>query len=98
MAEEYHRGEMNIAEQKHTFESFIQISIYGFTVIGLMILFLSMLFGTDFGWITSFILTAIAGGALGVLLKRGTAYWLTVALLGVITVIAAFVIVGFFGG
>ena len=32
-----------------------------------------------------------------VLLKQGTAYWLTVAILGVITVIAGFIIVGFFG-
>lgn len=97
MAEDYHRGEMNIAEQKHTYDSFIHGSVYGFTVIGLMVLFLSMLFGTDLGWLTCFIITAITGGALGVLLKRGTAYWLTVAVLGVITILAAFVIVGFFG-
>ncbi|TGY90363.1 aa3-type cytochrome c oxidase subunit IV [Marinicauda algicola] len=97
MAHDYSRGEMDISEQKHTFESFISISVFSAAVIGLVVLFLSMTFGTGLGWLTSFIITAIVGGVIGVLLKQGTAYWLTVAILGVITVIAGFIIVGFFG-
>ena len=97
MAEDYHRGDMNIAEQKHTFDSFISVSVFSAAVLGLVIMYLSLVFGTDLGWLTAFLITAIVGGVFGVLLKQGTAYWLTVAILGVITIIAGFLIVALFG-
>ena len=97
MAEDYHRGEMNISEQKHTFESFIDISMYSAAITGIAILFLTLVFATGLNWLTSLTITAIVGGVLGVVLGRGTAYWLTVAVLGVFTILAGFVIVGFFG-
>lgn len=97
MAEDYTRGEMKIAEQKHTFESFISIGTYAAAVTAVTLLFLTLVFATDINWLTSFVVSAIVGGVLGVVLKRGTAYWLTVAILGVITILAGFAIVGFFG-
>ncbi|WP_375283481.1 aa3-type cytochrome c oxidase subunit IV [Marinicauda pacifica] len=97
MAEDYHRGEMNVAEQKHTFDGFISVSVFSAAVLGLVVMFLSMVFGTDLGWLTAFLITAVIGGVIGVLLKQGTAYWMTVAILGVITIIAGFLIVALFG-
>lgn len=98
MAEDYTRGEMTITEQKHTYESFMSISVFGAAVLAVTILFLTLVFATDINWLTSLVITAIVGGVFGVVLKQGTAYWLTVAILGVITIIAGFAIVGFFGG
>lgn len=97
MAEDYHRGDMDIAEQENTFENFIEIGVYSAAVVGIVILFLTLVFATGLSWLTSLIITAVVGGVLGVVLQRGTAYWLTVAILGVFTVIAGFAIVGFFG-
>jgi len=56
-----------------------------------------LVFATGLNWITSLVITAIVGGVLGVVLGRGTAYWLTVAVLGVFTILAGFAIVGLFG-
>ena len=48
-AADYHRGEMDIAEQKATFQGFIALSKWGSLVIIVGVLFFSMLFCTDAG-------------------------------------------------
>lgn len=97
MAEDYTRGDMTITEQKRTFGNFISISTYGAAVTAVTVLFLSLVFGSGINWLTGLIITAIVGVVLGVVLKRGTAYWITVSILGVIAVLAGFVIAGLFG-
>ena len=48
-AADYHRGEMDIAEQKATFQGFITLSKWGSLVIAVGVLFFAMLFCTEAG-------------------------------------------------
>lgn len=88
MAEDYTRGEMNISEQKNTFEGFIHVSTLSGLITCITILFLAMVFGTSIGWFTSLITTLIVAGIAGVLLKQNAVYWILTGFLAVVAAIS----------
>ena len=92
MAEDYARGEMDTSEHSRTFSGFIDMSIFSSLVLGVTILFLSLVFAASMGWIGALILCAIAGGLGGFALKRGAAYYATMVFLGAVTVLTALII------
>lgn len=92
MAEDYARGEMDTSEHSRTFSGFIDMSIFSSLVLGVTILYLSLVFAASVNWMGALILCAIAGGAGGFALKRGAAYYGTLVFLGVITVIAGLIV------
>ena len=89
MADDYQRGEMNISHQADTFSGFINVSIYSALLTAVPILYLAMVFGTDFGWFNSLIISTIVAVVGGVVLKRGALYWFCVGVLVVVALIAS---------
>jgi hypothetical protein len=73
---DYHRGDMNIAEQTATYHLVMGITKWGALVTGVLILFLALLFCTTTGFLGS-AAWAIAILVLGIVLlreKKGAAH------------------------
>lgn len=92
MSDEYARGEMDTSEHSRTFSGFIDMSIFSSLVLGVTILFLSLVFAASMGWIGALIICGLVGALGGVALKRGAAYYATLVFLGVVTVVTALVV------
>lgn len=75
---EYQRGSMEVTEQARTFSSFVSLSVWfgGLTV--LTILFLSLTFAANAGWMVSLIITTVTGLLLGLALGLKTSWYATV--------------------
>lgn len=65
----YHRGEMDIHEQASTFASVMTLTKWGSLAVGTLVLFLTLWFCTDAGFLGAFI-TAVVVVALGVFFLR----------------------------
>ncbi|MFC3067769.1 aa3-type cytochrome c oxidase subunit IV [Phenylobacterium soli] len=68
-ASDYHRGDMDIAEQVSTFELFNALTKWGSLFVGALLLFLTLWFCTPAGFLGAAIATAVVVG-LGVFLLR----------------------------
>jgi hypothetical protein len=66
---DYHRGDMDIHEQVHTWTVFKLFAKWGSLITGVGLLFLTMWFCTNTGFIGSFI-TAVVLMAIGILVLR----------------------------
>lgn len=66
---EYHRGEMEIAEQASTFDAFMGLTKWGSLAIAALLVFLILTFATGAGVFTAFLVTAVFA-ALGVFVLR----------------------------
>lgn len=88
MADEYTRGEMDVSEHKATFDGVMQVSVFSTLIIGLAVLYLTLVFGGAIGWINALIVSAIIGVLGGVVMKQGALYWVFMAGLAAIAVVA----------
>lgn len=66
---DYHRGEMDIHEQRSTYDVFMGLTKWGSLVIAALVLFLSLAFATEAGVFTGLI-AAVVLIAAGVFLLR----------------------------
>ncbi|MES2897701.1 aa3-type cytochrome c oxidase subunit IV [Phenylobacterium sp. LH3H17] len=66
MASEYHRGEMEIQEQTSTYHLFVMMAKWGSLALAALLIFITLWFCTDTGFIGSFItgLVVSVGGFL----------------------------------
>ena len=78
MATDYVRGEMDIADHKSTFNGFISVSVWSSLIIGLTILYLTLVFAVGLDWMASLIGCAVIGVILGLVMKMKTAWYVTV--------------------
>lgn len=78
MASDYVRGEMDIADQKSTFDGFIAVSVWGGLLTVISVLYLTLAFAVGVDWLASLIATAIVGGVLGLALGMKTSWYVTV--------------------
>lgn len=69
MASEYHRGEMDIAEQTSTFHAVMGLTKWGSLVVAVAILMLTLWFCTDAGFVGGLV-SGLVVTAAGVLLLR----------------------------
>lgn len=92
MAEDYTRGEMDISQHKATFDGVMGVSVFTALVIGVSVLYLTLVFGAELGWFNALIASAIAGGAGGYFMKQGLVYWIAMGVLAVVTVISGIAI------
>jgi hypothetical protein len=88
MAEDYTRGQMDISHHKTTYDAVMKVSIFISVLLGLIVLYLTLVFAADMNWITALIVSLIAGGLTGIALKQGARYWASLGLLAVITLIS----------
>ena len=92
MADDYTRGEMDIAEHKATFDGVMQVSVFSTLLTCLVVLYLTLVFGADIGWLNSLIVSAIVAVAGGVVMKQGALYWVSCGALAVVTLISGGVV------
>ena len=69
MASDYHRGEMDIAEQTATYHAVMGMTKWGSLAIGVAVLMLSLWFCTDAGFLGGLVPGAVLA-ILGILLLR----------------------------
>ncbi len=88
MASEYTRGEMDVADHKRVYGGVMKAGLTTGLLTGLIVFYLSVVFGTQAGWFAALIGTVVIGGALGYALKQKTLYWTSLVVMAVIAVIA----------
>ncbi|KAA5803418.1 aa3-type cytochrome c oxidase subunit IV [Alkalicaulis satelles] len=88
MAEDYTRGQMDITHQHDTFVGAMKVSVFITILLSLIVLYLTLVFAAGQGWVSALIVSLIAGGVSGLVLKQGALYWFSLGVLAVITVIS----------
>jgi hypothetical protein len=68
-ASDYHRGEMDIAEQQATFKLVMGLTKWGSLATVVLVLFLTLLFATNAGFLGSAFVSVVVA-AIGVLVLR----------------------------
>jgi hypothetical protein len=68
-ASDYHRGDMEITEQRSTFHLVMGMTKWASLATVVVVLFLTLLFATDAGFLGS-VFVAVAATAIGVLVLR----------------------------
>jgi hypothetical protein len=88
MGEDYIRGEMDISGHRRTFDGVIGMSVFASLLTVVIVLYLTLVFGADFGWFNALIATAVVGGAGGYVTKQSIGYWITLVVFGFIALVA----------
>jgi Bacterial aa3 type cytochrome c oxidase subunit IV len=78
---EYHRGEMNIQDQKATWGGFITGSVWGGLIIILMVGHATLAIAIGLPWAVSLGIMAIVGFGAGVLMNLGGRWMATVVVM-----------------
>ncbi|WBQ12087.1 aa3-type cytochrome c oxidase subunit IV [Hyphomonadaceae bacterium BL14] len=88
MAEDYTRGQMDISHHQSTYGAVMKVSVFISVLLGLIVLYLTLVFGAGTNWISALIISLIAGGVAGFVLKQGPRYWASLGVLAVIAIMA----------
>lgn len=90
---DYKRGDMEIGSQKGTFDGFMGLTIYGGTLIALMLLFAILTVGgVGLSWLPALIATFVVGVVVGIGLKLNATYFATITGLMIITAIVCAIV------
>lgn len=65
----YERGTMGVDGHKKTFGGFMGMTVYGGAALALIVIFPTLVFGVNMGWLAALIVTLIIGVVLGLGLK-----------------------------
>lgn len=84
---EYHRGEMDIRDQKSTWNGFITGSVWGGMIILLMVGHATLAVAIGMNWAISLGLMALVGFGVGLLMNLGGRWMATVVVLIVLALI-----------
>lgn len=79
MAADHVRGEMDISHQKSTFDGFIAVSVWSSLIIGLSVLYLTLVFAVGWDWLASLIGVTVVGIVGGLVLSMKMSWYVTVA-------------------
>jgi hypothetical protein len=88
MAGDYVPGEMNIDDQQATYTGFIAASVWGGTLVSLAVLLLTLVFAAGQPFMGSLFGVAFLGVVAGLMFRMGTAWYITLVILTVISLIA----------
>jgi len=75
MAQSHARGNMDIQDQKGTYEGFLMASIWGGGFIIQAIALLTLAFAIGAGWWPGLIAFVVIGAALGFFFRMSSVYW-----------------------
>jgi ATP/ADP translocase len=67
---EYHRGDMEIVEQRATYDVFMGMTKWGSVAVIVLVLFLTLTFATGAGWLTALIVSLVVLAASIFLLRE----------------------------
>jgi Bacterial aa3 type cytochrome c oxidase subunit IV len=84
---EYHHGEMDITDQKSTWDGFITGSVWGGLMIILMVGHATLSLAIGLNWAVSLGLMTIVGVAAGLLMNMGGRWMATVVVLFILALI-----------
>lgn len=87
MASDYVRGEMNIADQKATFDGFMVVTVWGSLLTAVCVLYLTLVFAVGMDWMGSLLGVTVFGVIAGIALGMRTSWYMTVAGLFILTLI-----------
>ncbi len=95
-ATEYHRGEMDIEEQRRTFHRFLRLTVWGCALLAVTLMFLTLHFTVvGLGWFPSLAVALALGVVIGLGLgMKGAWYAVLIGLtvfMGLVGLIAALV-------
>jgi hypothetical protein len=85
---DYHRGDMDIAEQKRTFAGFMTVTVWGSGITAMVIFYLTLVFAAGFHWLPSLIGVGALGVLFGLGLRLKGGWYAVVIVLGAIAFIA----------
>jgi len=88
----YERGAQDLAQHRETYQRVLNITVWSSGLIGVSVLFFSMLFGGHVPWLSALIISLVAVLLAGALLKRGGAWYATMIGLGFVTLIMGWAI------
>lgn len=88
MAGDYVPGEMNIDDQQSTYSGFITASVWSGTLVALAVLLLTLVFATGQPFLGSLFGVAFLGIVAGMMFRLGTAWYVTVVILTLISLIS----------
>ncbi|WP_027836923.1 aa3-type cytochrome c oxidase subunit IV [Hyphomonas sp.] len=86
-ASEYHRGEMDITDQKATWDGFIIGSIWGSLLVILTVGYATLAIAIGMNWMVSLGLMAIFGVVAGLVMNLGGRWMATVVLMVILALV-----------
>lgn len=92
MASEYTRGEMDITDQKSTWDGFMKASVWGSAITGLILAYITMTLAIGMNWMVSLAICAVLGILGGLFMGMGGAWIGAVIGMVVLAVIVQIVI------
>ncbi len=85
---DYHHGEMDVTDQKSTWDGFMKASAFSALLILIGVAFLTFVFAMHMNWLMALVLCLVAGAAIGFVMNMGSAWMIALVLFAVITVIS----------
>ncbi|MHA6288758.1 aa3-type cytochrome c oxidase subunit IV [Maricaulis sp. CAU 1757] len=95
MAADHVRGEMDVSHHKSTYDGFMAVSLWSSLIIGLSVLYMTLVFAVGTDWLGSLIGVTIAGVVAGLVLKMKAAWYATVAGMFILTLISGGIVMLF---
>ncbi len=83
----YEHGSQDISTHQDTYGAILRLFMWSGVVIGLATLYLSMVFAGGMNWFSSLIIVFVISILIGLVLKRGSAWYAVMAGLTVLTAV-----------
>lgn len=94
---DYVHGTMGVDGHKKTFSGFMGLTVYGGAALALVVIFPTLVFGVQMGWLPALVTTLIIGVILGVVLKLKGGWYAGIVASAVPAAIASFIIAAIHG-
>ncbi|PHR56962.1 MAG: hypothetical protein COA47_12445 [Robiginitomaculum sp.] len=83
----YQHGAQNISQHRETYGRILDITVWSGGLIGVSILFFSMVFAAKIAWFPALIISFVTAILTGMVLKIGSAWYATIVGLAILTLI-----------
>jgi len=94
---DYHKGDMEVNAQRHTFSGFMGFTVYGGGLIALGLLFpILTVGGVGLPWLPALLITLVSGIIAGILLKLKATWFATIIMMSFVTAIICGIISALF--
>ncbi|MEO1038589.1 MAG: aa3-type cytochrome c oxidase subunit IV [Pseudomonadota bacterium] len=98
MADDYVHGEMDVSQHKAAFGGFMYAFVYGTLITTFIVLYPTLVFGADFGWMTALGVTVAVCAIAGYAVKQGALFWISLVACTLIGGLTGLIVSLFAGG